>query len=122
MNKLGIGVRVFDESHVSFGNICKINAFSNVDYTIYLTATPNRSSFMDNSLYAKVFSSVPYFNGKDISGEKYHTVVLYKMNTHPGLDDRIAVRTRYGFSSAKWSQYITGDGYQDFLEGCFGYL
>lgn len=116
MNKLGIGVRVFDESHVDFGNICKINAFSNVEYTIYLTATPSRSSFMDNSLYAKVFSSVPYFNGKELSGEKYHTVVLYKMNTHPSLDDRISVRTQYGFNSAKWSQYAAGDGYEYFLE------
>lgn len=116
MNKLGIGVRVFDESHVDFGNICKINAFSNVEYTIYLTATPSRSSFMDNSLYAKVFNAVPYFNGKELSGDKYHTVVLYKMNTHPSLDDRITVRTQYGFSSAKWSQYVSGDGYEYFLE------
>lgn len=115
-NKLGIGIRVFDESHVEFGNICKINAFSNVDYTIYLTATPSRSSFMDNSLYAKVFSEVPYFNGKELSGEKYHTVVLYKMNTHPSLDDRLSVRTQYGFNSAKWSQYVAGDGYDLFLE------
>ena len=38
MNKLGIGVRVFDEAHVNFNNVCMINALSNVEYTIYLTA------------------------------------------------------------------------------------
>ena len=70
---------------------------------------------MDNSLYAKVFNAVPYFNGKELSGEKYHTVVLYKMNTHPSLDDRICLE-QYGFSSAKWSQYVSGDGYEYFLE------
>ena len=115
MNKLGIGIRVFDESHVDFGNICKINALSNVDYTIYLTATPNRSNFNDNSLYAKVFGSIQYFNGKELS-EKYHTVILYRMNTHPSLDDRISVRTKYGFNQARWSQYVSNDGYEFFLE------
>jgi len=115
MNKLGIGIRVFDESHVDFGNICKINALSNVEYTIYLTATPSRSSFMDNSLYARVFSEIPYFNGKELSNEKYHTVVLYNMNTHPSLDDRFSVRTKYGFNQAKWSAYCEGDGYEHFL-------
>jgi len=116
MNKLGIGIRVFDESHVDFGNICKINAFSNVEYTIYLTATPSRSSFMDNSLYAKVFSAVPYFNGKDIAGRKYHNVILYKFDSKPSFDERLSVRTKYGFNSAKWSQYIESDGYEFFLE------
>lgn len=116
MNKLGIGIRVFDESHVEFGNICRINSLSNVEYTLYLTATPSRSNFNDNSLYAKVFGKVPYFNGKELSGDKYHTVVMYSFNSNPGLDDKIAVRTQYGFNQAKWSQYIENDGYQSLLE------
>ena len=116
MNKLGIGIRVFDESHVEFGNICRINSLSNVEYTLYLTATPSRSNFNDNSLYAKVFGKVPYFNGKELSGDKYHTVVMYSFNSHPGLDDKISVRTKYGFNQAKWSQYIENDGYQYLLE------
>lgn len=116
MNKLGIGIRVFDESHVEFNNICRINSLSNVNYTIYLTATPSRSNFNDNSLYAKIFKQIPYFNGKELADEKYHTVILYKWNSKPGLDDRIAVRTKYGFSQAKWANYIQEDGYESFLE------
>lgn len=116
MNKLGIGVRVFDESHVDFGNICKINALSNVRYTIYLTATPSRSAYMDNSLYAKVFKNVPYFNGKDLGSEKYHTVVLYKFDSKPSLDDKLSIKTKYGFSTAKWAKYVSNDGYDLLLE------
>lgn len=115
MNKLGIGIRIFDESHVEFGNICRINSFSNVEYTLYLTATPNRSAYQDDSLYAKVFRSVPYYNGKDLSPGKYHTVVLYKMNTHPSFDDRLSVRTQHGFNQAKWSSYAANDGYEHFI-------
>lgn len=68
-------------------------------------------------MYAKIFKQVPYFNGKELTDEKYHTVILYKWNSKPGLDDRIAVRTKYGFSQAKWAQYIYSDeGYESFLE------
>lgn len=116
MNKLGIGIRVFDESHVEFGNICRINSFSNVEYTIYLTATPSRSNFNDNSLYAKIFKSIPYFNGKEIDSEKYHTVVLYTFNSHPNLDDKANIKTRYGFSQAKWANYIENDGYESLIQ------
>lgn len=116
MSKLGIGIRIFDESHVNFGNICKINALSNVEYSIYLTATPGRSNFNDDNLYGKVFRNVKFFNGKDISQNKYHTVVLYPMHTHPTVEDKMSIRTRYGFSQAKWAKYAATDGYEFLLE------
>jgi len=116
MNKLKIGFRVFDESHVEFGNICKINSLSNVEYTLYLTATPSRSNFKDKSLYAKVFEKVPYFNGKDIANEKYHTVILYEFNSLPDIDAKAAVRTKYGFNQSRWAQYISENSYDIFLE------
>lgn len=115
-NKLGIGIRIFDESHVEFGNICKINAFSNVEYTLYLTATPNRSNFNDDSLYAKVFGKIPFFNGKDMSSEKYHTVILIKMNSQPTFDEKLGIRTQYGFSQARWGSYMTSSGYETLFE------
>lgn len=116
MNKLGIGIRVFDESHVEFGNICKINAFSNVEYTLYLTATPNRSNFNDDSLYAKVFGKIPFFNGKEMGSEKYHTVILVTMNSSPTFDEKLGIRTQYGFSQARWGSYMTSSGYETLFE------
>jgi hypothetical protein len=101
MNKLKIGVRIFDESHVDFKNICAINSLSNVEYTLYLTATPSRSNFNDNTLYGKVFKKIPYFNGENNASEKYHSVVFYKINTYPNLETKLNIKTRYGFSSAK---------------------
>lgn len=116
MNRLKIGIRIFDESHVEFGNICKINSLSNVEYTFYLTATPNRSNFNDDSLYSKIFKQIPYFNGKDIVNNRYHTVVVFPFNSHPSLDVRASCRTKYGFSIQKWANYISTTGYDLFLE------
>lgn len=114
MNKLKVGIRVFDEAHVNFKNVCSINALSNVEYTIFLTATPSRSSFTDDHLYGKVFRRIPYFNGKDITDEKYHTVILYKMDSKPSFDEKLTVKTKYGFSASRWASYINGSGYEFF--------
>jgi superfamily II DNA or RNA helicase len=114
MNKLKIGIRVFDEAHVNFKNVCGINALSSVEYSVYLTATPSRSSFTDDHLYGKVFRRIPYFNGKDISDEKYHTVILYKMDSKPSFDEKLSVKTKYGFSASRWASYIEGKGYEFF--------
>ena len=112
MSSLKIGIRVFDEAHVEFKNICNINSFSNVLYTIYLTATPRRSQFKENSLYKKVFGSIPYFDGLNKSGENYHTVLLVEMNSHPDMRTQAYVKTKYGFNSARWAQFIAKDAYE----------
>jgi superfamily II DNA or RNA helicase len=112
MNKLKIGIRVFDEAHVNFKNVCLINALSNVEYTIFLTATPSRSNFTDDYLYGKVFRRIPYFNGKDITDEKYHTVVFYKMDTKPSFDEKLSVKTKYGFNSSRWASFVEEKSYE----------
>ncbi len=118
-NKLKIGTRVFDEAHVNFKNICKINSFSNVEYVIFLTATPSRSNFRDESVYAKVFGSVPYYNGRHVEAVEntnYCNVVLYKYNTNPPLEVKAGCKTPKGFSAALWARYILNDGYEYFIE------
>jgi superfamily II DNA or RNA helicase len=114
MNKLKIGIRVFDEAHVNFKNVCMINALSNVEYTIFLTATPSRSGFTEDHLYGKIFRKIPYFNGKDINDDKYHTVILYKMDSKPSFDEKLSVKTKYGFNSSRWASYIEKGGYEFF--------
>jgi len=116
MNKLGIGIRVFDEAHVNFKNVCMINALSSVEYSIYLTATPGRSKFTDDHLYGKVFRKIPYFNGKDIVDEKYHTVVLFMMDSKPSLEEKLAVKTKYGFNSARWASSLETASYEIFFD------
>ncbi len=107
MHDLRIGVRVFDECHQNFKNMCDINALSNVSYTIYLTATPARSNYREDYIYDRVFKYVPSYDGRKDQNEKYHTVVLTKFNSHPTGIQQYAVKTKYGFSLPKWAQFIS---------------
>lgn len=114
MNKLKIGIRVFDEAHQNFKNICKINSLSNVEYTIFLTATPSRSNFRDDTIYGRVFGKVPFYNGE--SDSHYINIILYKFNSMPNETDKLKVRTQHGLSGVKWGNYILEDSYQQYIE------
>ena len=120
MNTLGIGFRIFDEAHLNMKNICQINSLSNVEYTLYLTATPSRSNFKDDTIYGRVFKLVPYFNGKDNpelqQPRNFRDVILYKFNSNPSSEAKAACKTPAGFSSAKWGRYIEDEGYDEFIK------
>lgn len=107
--KLKIGIRVFDESHVNFKFMCHINSLSNVNYTFFLTATPNRSDYREDILYSKIFKNVPSYNGHKDTNEKYHTIILIKFNSQPNMKQKLSVKTKYGFSAIKWANFLTKD-------------
>ena len=120
MNRLKIGFRIFDEAHLNMKNMCQINSLSNVEYTLYLTATPSRSGFRDETIYGRVFKLVPYYNGKNNEEieqpTRFRDVILYKFNTNPSTDVKAGCKTPKGFSSAKWARFIESDGYEAFIE------
>lgn len=107
MHKLGIGVRIFDECHTNFKAICDINELSNVSYTVYLTATPNRSDYKEDRLYGKVFGKIPFYDGHKNLNAKYHTVVLCGFDSHPTGVQVASVKSKYGFSVTKWAEFIS---------------
>lgn len=116
MNILGIGFRIIDEAHSNFSSTCQIESLSNVEYTLYLTATPSRSSFREDTLYAKVYQKVPYFNGREEAISNYHTVIIREFDSKPSQNQRMAVKTQYGLSTPRWSDYIEGEAYDIFYE------
>jgi len=104
--KLGIGLRVFDEGHLEFTNICHINCVSNVKYTLYLSATPDRTCFEERTIFAKIFKHIPYYNGKHIVNSKYHKILIYKYNSEPSEQELKATDTKFGFSRTVWSKNV----------------
>ncbi len=119
-NKLGIGFRIFDEAHLNFKNICAINSLSNVEYTLYLTATPSRSGFRENTLYGKVFHDVPYYNGlltDPTLKKRYINCILYKFSSQPDEKTKMACKTKQGFSVPLWARYLETEKY-DSLFNC----
>ena len=56
---LKCGMKIFDECHLYFDNMYKIDFHSNTRKTLYLTATPARSSRDEDIIYKEYFKNVP---------------------------------------------------------------
>lgn len=110
-HKLHIGIRVFDECHENFHNACVINSLSNVNYSIYLTATPGRSEYKEDKLFNVVYHKVKKFDGiiDPSSKTKYHTVFCAHFNSHPTDAMLSKIKTKYGFSGMRWASYMASD-------------
>lgn len=125
MNSLRIGVRVFDEAHVDFGNIIKINSVSDVMYSIFLTATPGRSGYENDRLYHDIFDSVPLFSGTAVN--RYHTVVVCRFDSKPTDKMLMSSTIQHGasdwFSGVKWADFIvTPECYPNYEKALFSLI
>ena len=98
---LKVGVRVFDEAHTNFKNMCNILDISDVKYNIYLTATPDRSAIPEKKLYQFVFYKVPKFT--QLGFERYLNVLYGHIDSRPTIQSMIRTKTKYGFSIPIWA-------------------
>lgn len=110
--KAGIGIKVFDEAHKNFKNVLRVDFFSNVYKTFYLTANFGRTDTKEAFLYKRSFSSVIKFDGKInvIEEKRKHIIyvpVLYR--SHPSTTDLLSVMNSYGFSVLNFSKYALYD-------------
>lgn len=85
--KLRIGIKIYDEAHLDFSNICNIDFATNTYKTIYLTATPARSNTEEDKIYQASFETCPkidLFNKE--TDPRTHYIAL-KYNSNPTQKD-----------------------------------
>jgi len=106
--KMGIGIKVFDEAHLSFKNVLRVDFFTNTKKTFYLTANFDRSDPNEAKLFQRCFSSVYKFGEqtKFYEEKRRHIIyvpVLYRSN--PSFNQLQSVITMHGFSVARFFKY-----------------
>lgn len=105
---LKIGIKIYDEAHLYFDNICRIDFFSNVWKTYYLTATPLKSDFYQNIIYQKCFATVPKISLYDEINDPHTSYLAILFNSHPSAFelDLCNNATQYGFSIMCYIEYF----------------
>lgn len=101
---LGIGVKVYDEAHHSIRSMIAIDAFTNVQYTYYLTADYNQSNDSKMLRYRNIFKGVPILP-RVMKGEKYITCISMNYDSHPELMDKLSVMSSDGFRNLNYMKY-----------------
>ncbi len=106
--KLKIGVKVFDEAHLEFDNLMKIDLNTNVKKTFYLTATFERSQFKENSVFNLAFKNIVKY-GEETRKElrKYIIYIPLLFDSNPSMVERASIRGRRGwFDKNKYNDYL----------------
>lgn len=103
---LKIGIKIYDEAHLYFDNICMIDFFSDVWKTFYLTASPSRSDFWENKIYQRAFKTVPKINLFDEENDPHTEYIALKFNSHPRPQDISNCQNQYGFDRNNYTNYF----------------
>lgn len=106
-SNIGIGLKIFDEAHKNKSNIVKINALTNVKYTLYLSADYAQADPRVEKMYYKIFKNCYILKPKDehTRDMRYTKAVVVEFNSHPDLIESESIFNRYGFSSQFYMKY-----------------
>ena len=103
---LKIGIKVYDEAHLNFDNIIKIDFYTNTHITYYLTATPARSDESENDifhLYFKNVLSIDLFNVDEDPRTRY---IGIRYKSGPTASEIGNCKNQYGLDRNKYTNYI----------------
>ena len=106
MEKLGIGLKIFDEAHLEFSSVLKIDFHTNVLKTFYLTATFERSQYGENNVFSHCFKNIAKFGSEVKDSIRKHIVYLaVKFDSQPTLNDKISIKGIKGFDRNNYINY-----------------
>jgi superfamily II DNA or RNA helicase len=109
--EIGIENKIIDEAHLEILSTILIDLYTDIPFTLYLTATGKRTKWTENSLFQRVFP-IKFAFGKGSKGinenEKTHKIkmVEYTTNVYPKI--AASFSGRHGFDLNKWSDYTMG--------------
>lgn len=101
-----VGVKIYDEAHLFFDNILKIDFHTNTKKTIYMTATFKRSDYSENILFNNCFRNVVKHGLDEEDVVRKHIMYLgLQYNSKPSLDKQGFMMTNRGFNKIRYSDY-----------------
>lgn len=107
-NHLKIGIKYFDEAHLNFVNMSKIDFYTNTYKTYYVTATPARSDKDENAIFQLYFKNVPAIDLFDENEDPHTNYIAIRYNSRPAPYEISECKNQYGLDRNKYTNYITG--------------
>lgn len=107
LNKLGIGLLIYDEAHRNMSLMIKLNACFNPRYTLYLSADFGQGDYKKERKYLELFKNAKILTPRDETSRsmKYTKVVISEYNTRPSVNDELSIKNRYGYSAEYYMDY-----------------
>lgn len=112
--KMSVAIKVFDEAHTQYKMNSSIDVNSNIRYTLYLSATPGRSDYLDNKVYNNLFSDIPVHGKYTHTLDKHYKIKYITYNTKPSQGIRRFCSTSKGFNAHNYYKFIKKVDYLSF--------
>lgn len=104
---LKIGIKFFDEAHLTFDNMLMIDYFTNVWKTYYVTATPARSDNRENQIFQISLKNVPMIDLFNKDKDPHTSYICIKWNSNPSAKDiSYCKHPVYRFDRNKYIHYL----------------
>lgn len=103
---MGVGIKVYDESHLDMDNMFRIDCATNTFLTLYLTATPNRSSFEENEIFKEYFTGTPFIDLFNRDLDPHTKYAAIKFNSQPSAKQMSDLQNAYGLNRLGYTGYI----------------
>lgn len=103
---LKIGIKIYDEAHLNFDNICMIDFYTNVYKTYYLTATPGKSQEREDMIYQLAFRNVPSIDLFDEDNDPHTSYIALFYTSNPSPMQISACKNKYGLDRNKYTNYV----------------
>lgn len=104
-----VGIKLYDECHLSLDTMCKIDFYTNTYKTYYVTATPARSDEGENIIFGYYFKNVPaidLFNEEKDPRTRY---IAFRYHSHPSAQEITKCKNQYGLDRNKYTDYIVNN-------------
>lgn len=107
IKELGIGLLIFDEGHRNMSAIVKVNAITNVKYTLYLSADYAQGDYHKERLYYNIFKKTRIIkpDGEESKSLKHTKVIVVDYNSKPNVTESTMIFNKYGFSAEYYMDY-----------------
>lgn len=105
---LRIGLKIYDECHLHFDAMSKIDYYSNTYLTYYLSATPMRSNSDEDRVFQLYFKNIPKLNIFNPDEDPHTDYISIRFNSKPTIDERESCGSyKYGLDRNKYINYLT---------------
>ena len=101
-----VGLKFYDECHLSFDNMCMIDFYTNTLNSYYLTATLARSNYEENEIFKIYFACVPSIDLFHENEDPHTKYVGIKYNSHPSPIQMQRCKNNYGLDRNAYTDYV----------------
>ena len=104
--RLGIGIKCFDEFHMYYSQNVSIDCNLETEFTFYLTATPDRTDYNEKKIFKNLFHKIPVYGLETFKIDNYFNIRCVDYDTNPTEYEIQKCMTEKGFSGILYWNYI----------------